>query len=311
MEDRWHIGSCTKSMTATLLARYVERGEASWVDTVAGLLPELASGMHAEARAITLGQLLTATAGLPEFPSFAESEDEIIADIYRIAADAPTPQEQRLLAAERILSRAPLTPPGTAYAYSSAGFIIVGAIAERIGGAPYEQLLAHEVFDPLAIRAFGFGAPGNADAISQPRGHADSAPDTPLAPDNEEADNPAYFAPAGGLNISLGDWAKYAFDHAAGESGGGRLLRADTYSRLHTPGVEGGQYAFGWGMLVRDGLHALLTHNGSNGAWFADIRVYPPSGYVYLMATNDGREDVAKQAFRQVRDWLDEQYQPL
>tara|TARA_R110000868_G_scaffold2321_7_gene17315 strand:- start:32983 stop:34185 length:1203 start_codon:yes stop_codon:yes gene_type:complete len=311
IRDRWHIGSCTKSMTATLLARYVERGLVSWDSTVAEMLPELAAGMDSQAATITLTHLLTATAGLPEYPSFAESEEQLVADIMQIASDAPTVAAQRLLVAERMLSRPPLTVPGAEFVYCSTGFIIAGAIAERLGGESYETLLAQEVLSPLGITEFGFGAPGSDAVLDQPRGHLDSDPDTAVLPSSSNADNPAYFAPAGGLNITLGDWAVYAFEHARGETGDGQLLSPETYTQLHTPAIEGGIYAFGWGVLVQDGSHLLLTHNGSNGAWFADLRIYPQSGFVYLMASNDGREELVKQAFRSVRTNLDTRLAPL
>lgn len=310
-QDRWHIGSCTKSMTATLLARYVERGLCRWDSRVDELLPDLAEGMDPLARTITLAHLLTATAGLPEFPSFAETEEEVIADIMQIVSDAPTVSEQRLLTARRMFARPPRSVPGTEWVYCSTGFIIAGAIAERIGGASYEELLTREVLAPLGLSDFGFGAPGSDEIIDQPRGHMDGAPDIALAPSNPEADNPAFFIPAGGLNITLEAWAVYAVEHARGERGEGLLLSADTYLRLHTPALEGGVYAYGWGSLMRDGRPALITHNGSNGAWMADIRIYPPTGIVYVMATNDGREDAAQPAFRQVRANLDERYHPL
>lgn len=309
--DRWHIGSCTKSMTATLLARYVEAGKADWNASVADLLPDIAPAMHPAARAITLRHLLTATAGLPEYPSFAEEEDEILADLRDIALAAPTPSGQRSVVAERMLSRAPRTTPGSEFVYCSTGFIIAGAIAERLGGESYELLLEREVLHPLGIRSFGFGAPGKAGSLDQPRGHLAEHPGQALSPDSPEADNPRYFAPAGGLNIALADWARYAFEHAGGEAGDGRLLGAAAYRQLHTPGIAGGQYAFGWGVLERDGRAALITHNGSNGAWFADIRVHPPTGVIYLMATNDGREEVAKKAFKSLRIALDERYRPF
>lgn len=311
VNDRWHIGSCTKSMTATLLARYVQTGRADWNASVAELLPDIASAMHPDARSITLRHLVTATAGLPEYPSFAETDGQVLADIRDIALAAPTVSQQRILVSERMLSRAPRTTPGSEFVYCSTGFIIAGAIAERLGGAPYERLLEREVLRPLGIHDFGFGPPGTAGILDQPRGHAAESPGDPLSPGSPEADNPSYFVPAGGVNITLANWARYALEHARGEFGEGRLLDEAAYRQLHAPGISGGHYASGWGVLERAGRAALLTHNGSNGAWFADVRVYPPTGVIYLMATNDGREELAKKAFKDVRVALDEKFRPI
>ncbi len=57
IEDRWHIGSCTKSMTATLPGILVEEWKVAWTTTVADIFPEVK--MHDQWRAVTLAQLLT------------------------------------------------------------------------------------------------------------------------------------------------------------------------------------------------------------------------------------------------------------
>jgi CubicO group peptidase (beta-lactamase class C family) len=228
-----------------------------------------------------------------------------------IVGAAPTPQLQRQLVASRYLSRAPRRQPGTEFEYCNTGYIIAGLIAERLGGAAYEDLLHRHVMAPLGIADYGVGAPGRGGADEQPLGHSADAARSPIPPDSSDADNPAFVIPAGGVNITMAGWARYAEEHVAGEHGRGVLLNAAACRELHMPGLEGGNYAFGWGVLVRDGAPALITHNGSNGAWFADIRAYPPTGYIYLMATNDGREEAGKQAFRRVRSLLDARYSPL
>src|SRR5690242_20276376 len=64
--DRWHLGSDGKAMTATLIARLVESGVLSWERPLSQMLPELAEGMQAQYRDVTLPDLLSHRAGLPE-----------------------------------------------------------------------------------------------------------------------------------------------------------------------------------------------------------------------------------------------------
>ncbi|MHC4473500.1 MAG: serine hydrolase, partial [Planctomycetota bacterium] len=64
-EDLWHIGSCTKSMTATLVGRLVEQGKLRWATTLAEALPGLEERMRAEYRKVTLADLLSHRAGAP------------------------------------------------------------------------------------------------------------------------------------------------------------------------------------------------------------------------------------------------------
>ena len=65
LDDVWHIGSDAKAMTATLIARLVDRGVLSWDAPLEKMLPDLAGGMRPEYRAVTLVQLLSHRSGLP------------------------------------------------------------------------------------------------------------------------------------------------------------------------------------------------------------------------------------------------------
>jgi len=66
----------------------------------------------------------------------------------------------------------------------------------------------------------------------------------------KNADNPAAIAPAGTVHCRLEDWAKFIAAHLAGARGTGALLKAETYTKLHTP-LTGQDYALGWGVTQR------------------------------------------------------------
>src|SRR4051794_24772330 len=65
LDDAFHIGSDTKAMTSLLVAMLVEEGRLRWDTTVAEAFPDLAAGMQAGLRGVTLTQLLSHTGGLP------------------------------------------------------------------------------------------------------------------------------------------------------------------------------------------------------------------------------------------------------
>jgi CubicO group peptidase (beta-lactamase class C family) len=65
VDDRWHIGSDTKALTATLIARLVEQRVMNFDDTLAASLPSLAKDMAPAYRTVTVAHLLTHTSGLP------------------------------------------------------------------------------------------------------------------------------------------------------------------------------------------------------------------------------------------------------
>jgi CubicO group peptidase (beta-lactamase class C family) len=64
-DDRFHLGSDTKAMTALLAAMMIEDGKLQWDSTLAQVFPELAAGMDARLQQVTITQLLSHTSGLP------------------------------------------------------------------------------------------------------------------------------------------------------------------------------------------------------------------------------------------------------
>src|SRR5437016_6603372 len=65
IDDKFHLGSCTKAMTATMCATLVEEGKLKWDSTLAEIFPEEAAKMRADYKTVTLTQLLTHHAGVP------------------------------------------------------------------------------------------------------------------------------------------------------------------------------------------------------------------------------------------------------
>jgi CubicO group peptidase (beta-lactamase class C family) len=304
VNDRWHLGSDTKAFTSTLIARLVERHMMSFDDTLAASFPAFAKEMHPAYRNVTVTQLLSHTAGLPTL-----TEDKDLAPFMDVIKRARGVQAQRAAVARHYLTMPPASRVGE-FSYSNIGYIIAGAIAEAHTGKSWETLIRAEVFAPLGIKNAGFGPPGISGKFDQPLGHLETAGTyTPLDPAKPESDNPAPIGPAGRINITLRDWLLFAQDHLDGTHGHGKLLRTQTYRRLHTPVT--GNYAYGWGSrLETDGTPALLTHTGDNGFWVADIRIMPKHGMIFLVVTNAGNE-AAQQAVRDIGQALRERLKPF
>ena len=71
-------------------------------------------------------------------------------------------------------------------------------------------------------------------------------------------------------------------------------------------------YSLGWGVLVEDGEPLMLTHNGSDGNWFADIRIYLKKELILLSVSNDGREDSnSRAAAKSIRILFNQRYSPF
>jgi len=281
--DRWHIGSDTKAFTATLIARLVEQGVMKFDDTLAASFPAFAKDMDPAYRNVTITQLLSHTAGLP---SLTDNKD--LPPFIAVIKTAPDVKGQRAAITRKYLTMPPASKAGE-FEYSNLGFIIAGAIAEARTGKTWEDLIREQIFAPLGIKNAGFGAPGTTAAFDQPCGHMELAGKLiPLDP-TQDADNPPALGPAGTINIALKDWMLFAQDQLDGVHGRGRLLKPETYRKLHTPVT--GNYALGWGArLDANGVPDILTHSGSNGYWLADIRIMPKHDMIFLVVTNAGNE---------------------
>ncbi len=286
VEDRFHLGSCTKAMTATLLARLVEEGKLSWDAKPAETFQDL-GGIHAGWSGVTLMHLLTHRGGAPE---------NLDADGLwgKLWTHAGTPTEQRLALVEGVLRRAPVAEPGAKYLYSNAGYAIAGAVAERREGKGWEALMRERLFEPLGMKSAGFGAPGKPGTLDQPRGH--TAAGKPVEP-GPGSDNPAAIGPAGTAHATIGDWGKFISLHLRAGRGKPALLRPESFARLHAPPAmaDGADYAAGWIVTTRPWTKGpVLTHAGSNTMWYAVAWLAPESGFAVLVAANQGGDAAAK-----------------
>jgi CubicO group peptidase (beta-lactamase class C family) len=272
--DELHIGSCTKAMTATLLARLIDESRLKFESTIGEIFSDVKHELHPDFHAVTLEQLLTHRAGLP-----ANTD-------WRGLGNG-THVEQRSAVLKRILSQPPVHPPGTKFLYSNVGYVIAGHMAEEITGKPWEELMRELLFTPLEMPSAGFGPPGMKNEIDQPWGHdLLLGRHVPL-----QKDNAAVLGPAGTVHCTLADWGKFAALHLEGARGGSRLLKAETFRRLHTAPDGDPRYACGWIISERDWAGGkVLTHAGSNTMWLATVWIAPERNCALLAVANQGGE---------------------
>lgn len=276
-DDRFHIGSCTKAMTATLCARLIEQGKLSWTTTLGDAFPDLAGKMHKDYRGVTLEQLLTQRGGFP-----GDAPEPLWTKLW---AHKGTPTAARALLLQGLTPEPPASKPGTMYLYSNAGYAVAGHMAERVLKKSWEELMKEQLFTPLGMKSAGFGAPGSASKVDQPRGHTKAG--KPVEP-GLGADNPSGIAPAGAVHCSVADWAKFARLHLRGAQGRAELFRAETFAKLHAPAKGDGEpYACGWGVAEQAWTGgAALTHAGSNTMWYAVVWIAPKKDLAVLAACN-------------------------
>lgn len=284
--DLWHIGSNTKAMTATLIARLVEAGVLDWDDTLGEALGEAVPNMRPRYRDVTLVDLLRHRSGLP-------ANDRIWHMFrYAMAYDASEPElsgapllDAKLTYAKRLLRRRPATK-NRDFLYSNAGYVMAGLMAELATGQPYEQLMQDQVWRPLGITSAGFGPPARDG--SQPQGHQgnDCAPADLDAP----ADNPEVLNAAGRAHMTLSDQMRFLRAHMEQPSD---FLSPESWALLHDPEED---YALGWGVDAR----GVLGHSGSNTMWISVERFETGAPFALIANANCARIDAVTQFVDQI-----------
>lgn len=284
-DDQWMIGSTGKPITVALIARLVEQGVLKWDAPLSAMLPELAAQMRPDYRNVTLVQLMSHRAGLPENLTDAAALDAFFTDTRPL----PVQREAYIKAA---LGEEPVHAPGTAFAYSNSGFLIAAVIAERATGKDIESLMQREVFQPLGMTGAGFGpTTGN-----QPLGHRAGKPVT-TAPRKADDGVPPLYTAAGNLHMRLQDLALFAIDQLAGAQGKGRLLSAASYTLMQTaqPGSGSG---LDWGVQpsIAGRQGPVLVHGGSDGNWLAWVVLFPGQNNGVIAIANAAEDMGADQA---------------
>ncbi|WP_417487442.1 serine hydrolase domain-containing protein [Maricaulis sp.] len=278
-DDLWHLGSNTKSMTATLVARLVEQGRVSWDDTIVQHLGEVVDDINPAYRELTFRHLLSHRSGLP-----ANVGPAAMLSFIAQGAQGGEIAPQRIAYAAMVLSAEPAAEPEAEFLYSNAGYVVAGAMLEQATGEDWEVLIQSEVFEPLGLASAGFGAPGSAESVDQPRGHRSGlfGRRAAYAP-GPTADNPPVLGPAGTVHMSLEDLSRYLAVHMAGARGEDTgFLDAGSWEILHTPPF-GEHYAMGWAI---DGPR--LIHNGSNTLWLVQMTIWPDRDRAVIIGANDG-----------------------
>lgn len=283
--DQFHIGSDTKAMTAMLCGILVEEEKLNWEQTLGETFPEFRKTMHPQYQAITLEQLLTNRGGAP-----SDIEDQLWSKLYDFKG---TSKSARRFLVETLTKSPPEADPGEKFIYSNAGFTLAGAMAEKVTGKTWENLMREKIFRPLEMTSAGFGPPGRRGKNDQPRGHQEDGSAVEPGP---KADNPLAIGPAGIVHCSVADWARFAAANLPDSET--KLVQPETLKKLHTPAAEDPPYAMGW-VIDNNQPWAggpALTHAGSNTLWYAVAWLAPEKDFAVLVACNQAHSEACNDA---------------
>jgi CubicO group peptidase (beta-lactamase class C family) len=258
LDTKFNLASMNKMFTAVAIAQLLEAGKLRLEDTLGTILPDYPN--RDVARTITIAHLLSHGAGLGmlfDRPGFDRRKR------YRTSSDYFP-----LFAAQPLLFE-----PGTASAYSNEGFVVLGAVVEKLTGLNYFDYVRERIFRPLEMSSTDSYAiddvvpnlaVGYARYEDDPLGIGPRRPNWIFLQWKGSA--------AGGGYSTTGDLLKFvrALRH-------NRLLRGGLVDTLLAPHAHGDWY--GYGFLVQEvGGKQVRGHGGggpgsgisSELGWFLD-----------------------------------------
>jgi len=255
----FRIGSVTKMFTAATVLKLVDSGRLSLNDPLSRFLPD-----YPGAKDITIHQLLNHTSGVPDYANFPD---------VSAAQDADT---QVLIA---IFRDKPLDfASGSDWAYSNSGYVLLGAVIEKVTGQDWYAAMHQQVLEPLRLR------------------HTFFATDTPIVPgrvsgysrgEQGQLVNAGYLT-GPGADGALAASTEDLF-HFMRALGAGRLLGADSFRRMTTPQptASGKPTDYGYGMMLTKirGVTAL-EHNGGISGFAAQVTYLPAAEITVVTLVN-------------------------
>jgi CubicO group peptidase (beta-lactamase class C family) len=234
------LASITKPMTAAVVMRLIERGRMGLDDPVRKHLPGCAPP------GVTVRHLLTHTSGLPDMLPDNQELRRRHAPLSEFQAGA--------------CRAAPLFAPGAEVRYQSMGFLLAAAIAEKVAGTPFRELMSQTLFAPLQMThsALGLG------------GHKLEETARCQVPDDAGGWNSPYWrdlgSPWGGAHGTAPDITRLLRFFARPTAGG--PLKPETVRLMLTPqtppGKKGERYGLGWRLGLGGHPHTF-GHSGSTG----------------------------------------------
>lgn len=277
IDDKFHIGSCTKSVTALLAAFLDREGVVHLTNTVGDVLKGWK--LPERAKEIPLEFLLQNRSGIGNDP-----ERKLWARAFK---DSGAAEAQRRRFLEGFLKSPLEAAPGEKYIYSNVGFALAGAMLEIAADKSWEDLVRERIFDRLNLESAGFGPLTKGDAVNQPWGHVWKDGEATAVP---PGDNPVAIAPAGRVHMSILDCARYAAFHL--QAAQGKIPELQSYRDDLYQAPKGSSYGMGWIVAKRSWAGGkVLTHAGSNTMFFTVIWIAPEKDFACVVATNVADRD--------------------
>ena len=271
------IGSSSKAFTTALLAMLVDDGTLDWDMPVRRWLPEFTLADAAIGERLTPRDLVTHRSGMPRHDLVWYGATFARAEMVARLRHLPLNHDLR-----------------TEFQYNNLMFLTAGHLAERVGGASWEELVRARILAPLGMQRTNF----TVAAMQQDQDHG-----KPYRKDDGKVlaipfRDITAIGPAGSINSSVREMAAWtALQLQAGEHQGKRLLAESLAHDLHTVRMPTGSadgsdaevldigYALGWFVDVYRG-HRRVHHGGNIDGFSALVALLPDDGLGVVVLTN-------------------------
>ncbi|MFI6543700.1 serine hydrolase domain-containing protein [Streptomyces prunicolor] len=279
-DDRYRVGSITKTFVSTVILQLEAEGRLSLDDKVAKWLPGVVEGNGHDGSKITLRELLNHTSGI-----FNYTADDDFGTAYFTKDGFFQHRYDTKSAADLVaiaMTHKPDFAPGTSWNYSNTNYVLAGMVIEKVTGHSYATEIRHRIINPLHLKATSL--PGTRVTVPHPSSRAYSKlARTPTGPTYDVTNlNPSIASSAGSLISDSSD-----LDRFYGALLRGELLPPKQLREMKTTVATGeGDDATRYGLGLADVTLPCGVH-----VWGHDGGIHGSSSVA--VTTADGRHSLA------------------
>jgi len=259
----FRLGSVTKQFTAVAILMLAEEGKLSLQDEITKFLPNYPT----QGKKIMVEHLLTHTSGVKSYTDLPEwlplqRKDMTLGELIDLFKNQPME-----------------FAPGERWKYSNSGYVLLGAIVEKVSGKSYADFLQDRIFGPLGMKSSCYDSTSRIIPRRIP-GYAKG---------NAGYENAPYLSmsqpyAAGSLASSVDDLATWTEALLAG-----KLIKRETLERAFTPyklkdGLDS-KYGYGWCVSDYEG-HRLIEHGGGIHGFLSHVMFFPEDRIFVAMLAN-------------------------
>jgi len=289
-DTNFRLASFTKQFTGMAIMLLVHDGKLRYDDRLTDIFPEF----PIYGKAISVRNLLNHTSGLPDYEDLMEKAERARGTmIWSTAHQIQDGEVLQLLEKES----AGRFAPGTSWAYSNSGYVVLGLIVAKVSGMPYRDFLQRRIFAPLGMRHSVVYEKGTNEVLTRAFGHS---LENGKWVQTDQSSTSATLGD-GGVYSNIEDLAKWddALEKhkllsAAEMAPALAPVKLNDGSQPHWPKEPGGDnlapgkpvsYGFGWFLDPYQG-HTRMWHAGSTTGFRTVIQRFPSDQFTIIILAN-------------------------